>query len=116
MSKEIVTMVSGKCIGGDADPKRQLQTPVFITVDINREGERRVSCPFLKGISNPNNNIVWLCEARRSIDNTTVNEVMEKTADQAVNELPEGSDIDRWRVALHKIFAEFAQCPYKRPR
>lgn len=61
MNKEIVALVSGRCRG--ANLQSPLKNPVLITVDIDREGERRVGCPYLKGLELPDKRIVPFCEA-----------------------------------------------------
>ncbi len=115
-NKEIVTMVSGECSGASANPTRQLTKPVFIIVDINREGDRRVSCPFLKGVSRPDKNIIWFCEARRSRDNVTLDKVIDNIIDQGNATLSEDkSEMEYFEAALPKITAQFPQCLYKTP-
>lgn len=61
MSKETVALVSGRCRG--ANLLSLLIDPVLITVDIDREGEIRVGCPYLKGLELPNKQVIPFCEA-----------------------------------------------------
>lgn len=101
-SKEIVGMVAFQCAG--ANPEKQLDHPVSVTVDVSTGGERRVSCPFLQGISyqkDGRTRVVWFCTAGSKIP-------MNNFLKNLPPETPETEN-------LQSVSENFAQCVHKNP-
>lgn len=100
MTKEI-GLFSGICSG--ANPESPLNKPVFITVAIDREGRRKVGCPYIKGVKQPDNQIIYLCEA----GSPGLKKIEEEVRTSGPEETPWQKDVDEIKSRIPLCYHKY---------
>lgn len=110
---EIVSFAVFECKG--ANPDSRLNETNVVSVDISRDGARRVGCAYLKtlqgtsAISPPK----FYCIA--SSEPTSFDAQLKSTKDDTQKSNPNMSRFDLEDLILQKIERSYPVCPHKKP-
>ena len=113
MTVEIGNLVKIDCKGTKNDSPETSQ----VTVDVTTLGERRVGCPFLRGLRSPVNDqeVLFLCTIPTSRNNTLSFEQDVRTAREIVRNTPKEEIPVSWNSCTQTLLRNYPLCIHKNP-